>query len=394
MRIIRLSSAPSVPPPPITAPLKSAFSSSTLVYPRQNSTTLKEDRKSYLLTVISASLLPPLLYTSSFPDIVYHPPYGPTGVEKGPKAVAINLNDIADTNVSASGTRDEMDLVYMLVYYFNTEAEVNCTSSSQAEYHSSFLPEPLRPTLLSLPLSPPTPILLLVSAILLFLTTAVFIAGLIPWKCSVSFDCLHRKQPLPADPHWSCFRSPYQKTDGYTDSSENLVQSSKSRGNGRGTMIRRERPHLAFFTLVCIALGLTAGSLVQLHIVRRAQDVWGNQEGMEVGMVWEMGVLTYLLPILPICLILTLFLAGLPCIYTYLKNTFRNCPADHDNDGDDYPVPDSTTDTEIKLGELGRRWDQTPIINPSPVYVSETYDLPQVRIESKRSTMESVGKAL
>ncbi|OCF74361.1 hypothetical protein I204_04732 [Kwoniella mangroviensis CBS 8886] len=367
MRIIRLSSAPSVPPPPITAPLKSAFSSSTLVYPRQNSTTLKEDRKSYLLTVISASLLPPLLVISLALTLL------PLLLPNGP-SIYVGILQICSK--------------------FNTEAEVNCTSSSQAEYHSSFLPEPLRPTLLSLPLSPPTPILLLVSAILLFLTTAVFIAGLIPWKCSVSFDCLHRKPPLPADPHWSCFRSPYQKTDGYTDSSENLVQSSKSRGNGRGTMIRRERPHLAFFTLVCIALGLTAGSLVQLHIVRRAQDVWGNQEGMEVGMVWEMGVLTYLLPILPICLILTLFLAGLPCIYTYLKNTFRNCPADHDNDGDDYPVPDSTTDTEIKLGELGRRWDQTPIINPSPVYVSETYDLPQVRIESKRSTMESVGKAL
>ncbi|WWD03253.1 hypothetical protein V865_001304 [Kwoniella europaea PYCC6329] len=436
MRIIRLSRAPPIPPPlhpSTTAPLKSAFSSSTSVYPHRytpTSTTKEEARKSYLFTVISTfllatllaisltlTLLPLLLPSIHFQSLAYFT-IRPTGVEKGPKAVAINLNDIGGTNVTGIETRDEVSdglvrvaesaggnewlgvdgpSIYVGVLQIcsrsGSEAEVNCTSSSQADYHSSLLPLTLRPTLLSLHLSPPTPILLLISAILLFLATAVFLAGLIPWKCSVSFNFLHRKPPLPADPHWSRshVRTPYQRTDARTDSSENLVQSNKSRGYSNGRMIKRERPHLAFFTLILIALGLTAGSLVQLRIVRRAQNRWDSQEAMKVGMIWELGVLTYLLPILPICLILVLLLAASPCIYTYLKETFHTCPADHDIDDDD---PIIITNTGNKVDNVGKRWNQTPIINPSPVYIPETYDLPQVRMESKRSTMESVGKAL
>ncbi|WWC94482.1 hypothetical protein V866_001328 [Kwoniella sp. B9012] len=386
MRIIRLSSAPPIPPPPTsTAPLKSALSTSTSICPPRNTpaSTAKERRWEVILF-----------------DLV------------------INFNDIRDTNVTAIGKRNEASdglmrvaesaggnewlgvdgpSIYVAVLQIcsrsGPEAQVNCTSSSQADYHSSFLPLPLRPTLLSLSPSPPTPILLLISAILLSLATAVFLAGLIPWKCSVSFNFLNRKPPLPADPHWSRshVRTPYQRTDARTDSSENLVQSDKSRGYSNGRKIKRERPHLAFFTLIFIALGLTAGSLVQLRIVRRAQDRWDSQEGMEVGMIWEWGVLTYLLPILPICLILVLFLAASPCIYIYLKGIFHTCPADHDNDDDD---PIVITNAGNKVGDVGKRWDQTPIINPSPVYIPETYDLSQVRMESKRSTMESVGKAL
>ncbi|WVQ67382.1 uncharacterized protein L199_005578 [Kwoniella botswanensis] len=402
MRIIQLSSAPPIPPPPPphTAPLKSALSTSNSTYSPRNtptSTTKEEDRKSLTYFTIR-----------------------PTGFEKGPKAVAINLNDIGGTNVTSIGTRDEVSdglvqvaesaggnewlgvdgpSVYVGILQTCSKSdqgpEMNCTSSSQADYHSSFLPLPLRSTLLSVPLSPPTPILLLISAILLFLATAVFVAGLIPWKCSVSFNFLHRKPPLPADSQWSRVRAPYQRANAHTDSSEDLVQSIRFRDNSKGTMTKRKEPHLAFFTLIFIALGMTAGGLVQLRIVRQAQDRWDSQEGMEVGMIWELGALTYLLPILPICLILVLLLAASPCIYSYLKDTFHTCPADHAHDVD-CSTPDSKADTRNgeTVGEVGKRWDQTPIVNPSPVYIPETYDLPQIRMESKRSTMESVGKAL
>ncbi|WVW84222.1 hypothetical protein I302_106252 [Kwoniella bestiolae CBS 10118] len=440
MRIIRLSSVPTPQPQPEpTAPLTSAISSRSLPLRSARTTQqhlMSRDERRSLLSLISTWLIPPLMALSLvltllpllLPSITHQSltyfTIRPTGDEKAPRAVAINLNEGFGVvkNLEMMDERDEvidglMGLaesvggrewlgksgasVYVGILQIcskaNPDAEVNCTSSSQAEYHATFLPDSLRSALLNLPSPPPTPILLLASAILLFLATLVFIAGLIPWRCSISFNFLHRKPPLEADPHWA--RTPYQQQQskqGYTGSCENLVQAHTSMSHGEsGKGVRRNAPHLAFFALIFIALGLTGGSLVQLRIIREAQDRWDKVMVQEVGMEFKVGVLTYLLPILPICLVFILLLAALPSIYAYIADTFHTCPADHDHpDSPDPLVPGYRSDLDQR--EVGKRWDQTPILNPSPAYIPEIYDLPIVKseMESKRSTIESVGKAL
>lgn len=55
----------------------------------------------------------------------------------------------------------------------------------------------------------------------------------------------------------------------------------------------KDIPHLAFFCLMLVALGLTAGAMIQLHDVHRAQAAWDNADAEEVGLEFKLGVLTY-----------------------------------------------------------------------------------------------------
>ncbi|WRT66597.1 uncharacterized protein IL334_003556 [Kwoniella shivajii] len=245
----------------------------------------------------------------------------------------------------------------------NASEVINCTSSSQAVDQASLIPEILRSTLLSLPLSPSVPILLLVSGILSLLAFVILVAGLVQWQISYPFISLHSQRRGIREDVQNWAKSPYS----FSESTDNLV-SSNSNSHERKTSIERGRPHVAFFGLIFAALGLSLGAMIQWKVVFDAYAVWRQDEAQKVGLEFRFGLLTWLLPILPICLICILVIAASAPIYTFLKETFQQCPADRGflPEADGPVVGVSPPDG----GEVGKGREETPIINPPPAHIS------------------------
>ncbi|WVQ99642.1 hypothetical protein IAU59_006781 [Kwoniella sp. CBS 9459] len=231
-----------------------------------------------------------------------------------------------------------------------------CTSSSLAESHTGLLPPSLARSLLALPTSPRTPILLLVSAILSIIATFVFLAGLIPWDCSPTINSLRRKLPLKSEPHRS-----------YADAEAGSIRKGPGSPltlRDSKSCIKQRRPHGAFFCLIVVALGLATGALIELKDVHDAKEAWNDEDARAVGMVFQLGALTYILPCLPLCLILILIVASSSMIHTLYSSIFHKCPADQD-----FPLVSARPVIKISPpaeGPLTNGSADTPIDNPTP----------------------------
>ncbi|ODO06422.1 hypothetical protein L198_01654 [Cryptococcus wingfieldii CBS 7118] len=191
---------------------------------------------------------------------------------------------------------------------------IDCTSSSQAAYHAALLPLSLGDALFALPTSPSTPILLLVSGILSLLATVVFICGLVTWRLPRIPLLAHRgrRPPLQAAPH----RPDYP---GDTESVRNLVHDDPE--DEKKEMIKVKwgsGPHPAFFCLVLAALGVGGGAMLEVRDVGRAWRAWDDVQAAEVGLEFDVGPLTFLLPFLPLCHILVIVVGPAPMLCTLL----------------------------------------------------------------------------
>ncbi|OCF38532.1 hypothetical protein I317_07688 [Kwoniella heveanensis CBS 569] len=222
---------------------------------------------------------------------------------------------------------------------------VYCTSSSQAGSHTGSLPPALAKSLMILPTSPRTPILLLVSAILSVIATFVFLAGLIPWSCSPNIDFPRRKPPLTPEPHRTYPESDVDVETG--SATKNPL--SPAYDTDRRPWIRPGRPHGAFFCLIIAALGLASGALIELKDVHEAKDAWDEDNARAVGLVFELGALTY---------------TASSTIHNFFSYLLHKCPADQD-------MPLVSARPVIKIsppadGPVGNGWAETPTTNPAP----------------------------
>ncbi|WVN91043.1 uncharacterized protein L203_106290 [Cryptococcus depauperatus CBS 7841] len=189
---------------------------------------------------------------------------------------------------------------------------ITCTSSSKAAYHAAFLPLSLGMTLFALPTAPSCPILLLVSGILSLLASIVFLLGLITWRLPFSINILRRKPRLEAAPHMPNY-------PGDSDSVRHLVYDEEEGKEKKGIVRVKwgSGPHPAFFCLILAALGVGGGAMIELSEVSKAYGDWDDIQAGEVGLVFQIGSLSYLLPFLPVCLILIIIVGSIPFLWTF-----------------------------------------------------------------------------
>lgn len=191
---------------------------------------------------------------------------------------------------------------------------IMCTSSGEAAYHAAFLPLSLGKALIVLPPSPFSPILLLLSGILTLISVLIFIVGLISWHLP-RLALLRQKSHLEAVPHRPDYPRdidsvrPLVHEDGADDKGKSVA--SFKWGNG---------PHPAFFCTVLSALGVAGGAMMELRDVSKAREQWDDIQAWEVGLEFRLGTLTYLLPLLPICLFLVLVIGSLPWAWSVAQS--------------------------------------------------------------------------
>ncbi|WVF71228.1 hypothetical protein IAT40_006028 [Kwoniella sp. CBS 6097] len=269
--------------------------------------------------------------------------------------------------------------------------KVYCTSSSQTGSHTGSLPFSLAQSLMTLPTSPRTPILLLVSAILSVIATFIFSAGLIPWTCSPTINFLGRKPPLKPDPH-STYPDAEHIIDLEAASTSKLPGSPSGQGQGQGDkrpLMVKGRPHGAFFCLIVAALGLACGALIELKDVHEVRSYWDEEDARAVGLVFKLGALTYILPFLPLSLIVILLVAASSTIHNLFSSFFHRCPADQE-----FPLVSAGPVIKISPpadGPVGNGWAEIPIANTAPggMIVSKK-DADEDEGEERRNTFGGV----
>ena len=176
------------------------------------------------------------------------------------------------------------------------------TNSWRLISDTGLLPDALAATLMDLPKTPLTPVLLLVGGICAMIATGIYLWSLFSLTHTADemraklrdMSVLKRRSPI-IHAHTHMRRSSMDSTNSATilmqwaKGSEN--QSWPFRDDGKAKV---KKCHYAFLVFGIPSFGLSlAAAGIQLAEVRQAQKTWSETEARRVGMRFDLGCLTY-----------------------------------------------------------------------------------------------------
>jgi hypothetical protein len=145
-----------------------------------------------------------------------------------------------------------------------------------------------------MPTGPSPPILLIVTAATAFISSLVYLVGMIARGTTHEWDTIWRRRPTLTQ---STLAPPISSTNLVTPplphDTENVCLPLSPPTN-RGEHRRLRRPNLAFLGLSTIALAVSlAGTAIQLIIVHDVRKEWDQAEALAVSLQMSLGPSVY-----------------------------------------------------------------------------------------------------
>ncbi|EIW70747.1 hypothetical protein TREMEDRAFT_61255 [Tremella mesenterica DSM 1558] len=156
------------------------------------------------------------------------------------------------------------------------QADVTCTLSSQAAYHAAFLPLSLGMSLFALPLSPPAPILLLLSSVAIILS---ILALCLEWI----LPCLVRKcRGAACAMPWTRRFPPLEDRDKMYSDSDSMIELVDRPRVISSVAEGRLLPNLGFAALATAGLILNiVGVALEMTSMRNVVAAWNAKEAVD-----------------------------------------------------------------------------------------------------------------